>query len=208
MQIPAIRVKPLFVPYFGSQHSTDRLMKRRLVVIALVALVATSRDAICQAGISPSAEAGVGYGTGNGGSYANRDVIDMFAAASLRFNTSSARAWYLEGAGIVRLFQSGVTDCLPLPASCVQDFPNHVGLTVSAGLVASVKSWLEMRAGVGGGVMHFDSHAVPALTGQLDVAAFPVKRVGLVVGTRPLVFTSKRNIRISRIPIVMALRVR
>jgi hypothetical protein len=192
-------------------------MSRHVMLTALavgavlgIPMVAAGAQARTPARSSFAADLAVAGGRGGGGDYWDRSITGVRVALSLRGRGSGRVVPYGE-LGMDWLAISVGADAICAPASrggCALPYPELAGPGVSIGAVARPNGRLELRAAVGGAVYGADGTRVGAATGSVDVAAFPVSRLGLVAGARAVVVPRYRGDRLSTTTWTLGVRVR
>jgi len=155
-------------------------------------------------------DATTGSGYGGGGEFRDRNIGGVRLALGVRSRGTRLVSVYGEVAmEWLAIAMGHDAICEPSPrGGCKEPFPELAGPSASAGVLVRPTSRLELRSGVGGAAYRADGTRVGAVTGQVDAAAFPFRRVGIVVGKRMIVVPRYRGDRLSTSPWAFGLRLR
>jgi len=181
------------------------------VVGSLASLTLGAHRADAQRRTTVAAEATIGGGSGKGGEFKDRELINARVGIGVRHWRTPRLGTFAElsmdwlGVGMGHHLV-----CVTNPrGGCLGNYPELAGPTVVVGIVGRRSDGrFEMRAGVGGGAYAADGPRVGAAVTQLDAAVFPITRVGLIVGARWVVIPRYRGDRLSVLPWSIGLRFR
>ncbi len=159
---------------------------------------------------SVALDATVGSATGQGGEFKDPWMVGARLAASLRFGRGAHVRYFVElAADGVALAKGNEPYCARSSrGGCKSTSPAFTGATAVVGLVSAPTDDLELRGGLGAGAFRADGPRVGAVVAQLDVAGFPTRHVGVVVGAHQLVVPRYRGDKLTIRPWLVGVRVR
>jgi hypothetical protein len=189
--------------------------QRRSIFAIVCGLALSPAGATAQARTTIAVDATVGGGSDRGGDFVGRNSNSARLAASVRRSGPSHFGFFGDlaaDAPSVHLSDHPVV-CKPSGAGCSGSYPELVGLTMTAGVIAQPTSRIEARVGVGGGLFVVDPTGlrgtrVGAAVSLADVTWFPVSHVGVVAGARWIAVPRYNDDRLSIFPWAIGLRVR
>ena len=184
----------------------------RYIVIAVASCLAAMHAPLAaQTARTAALDATIGAGVGHGGDFFDRQLLGARLAASLRWSRPTRFALFGEVAIDALSLSSGhyAVCYLNPPGGCLDAYPQLIGATITAGLLAPrLPDRFEMRLGLGGGVYRTDNTQVAAPVGQADVAWFPTAHLGLVVGGRAIIVPRYHGDLLATFPWAIGLRLR
>lgn len=180
---------------------------RLTTLVATVALLVPSTGT-AQARARLAFDAGFGFSYGHGGEFHNRDVGNARLALGIRGDSrfspyaDLAMDWIAISKGDDLL-------CAPNPrGGCKSDFPEFSGPSLSGGVIARPRKWVELRGGIGIAAYAAGGSRVGAALSSVDGALFPLDRLGVVVGTRLIIVPRYHHDRLWSNPWMVGVRIR
>lgn len=182
----------------------------RLLIATVAVATLHGSTSHAQSKYSFAVDASANPSEAKGGEYKNDFVTSVRGAASLTRTMNARISMFAEVAVDPASATNTDKDCIPSSrGGCAPPYPAFTSASALLGVVSGrERSWFEVRAGVGGGVVSHDGTQVGAVVSQADLGLFPVRHLGLVLGWRATIIPRFQGDRLTIRSALVGLRLR